>query len=171
MTDAISKSAFAAHRGVGTSAVSNWIARGQLAGAALTEDGQINVEEADRQLGVAVDPGRGAPAAGASASRGQGQEDDTAATLAQIRLRKETLALEQQERSAALDRGELMRVDDARRAWASELDDLVAATELFVVELPVKLGLTGRESVEIARREWRAFRARRAEQADHDRAA
>ncbi len=231
----MSKSAFAARCGVATSAVSNWISRGKLSGTALTADGQIAVEEAERQLAQSIDPGRGAPrlgwagdgvgaaaagpmtvpaavagdtpagsaAAAAAASSVAGaaassvaaaaspvapvgpvavaavapagpllaaEAADAQATLANLRLRRETLALEEQERKAALDRGELARVDDMTRLWAAELEDLLAAVELFVLELPVKLG-QGREGVDTARREWREFRRRRAEQSEAARQA
>lgn len=167
MPDVISKSAYAARRGVATSAVSNWIARGKLTGAALTADGQINAEEADRQLGQTVDPGRGAQAA---TPRPAAAADPVVASLADVRLQREQLSLDQARRQAAIDAGELVRADDAKRAWAKELDDLISAVELFVTELPTKLGL-GREAVEQARREWREFRRRRADQAEAPRAA
>ena len=175
MAELISKSAFAVRRGVAASAVSNWIARGKLTGAALTADGDINVEEAERQLGQTVDPGRGAPRPAPSpeptrAAIPSEPTDAAAASLAAIRLRSEGLKLEAQERQAGLERGELARVDEMKRAWAAELDDLLAATEWFVTELPIKLGL-GRDGVDAARREWREFRRRRADQAEATRAA
>lgn len=166
MPDVISKSAFAVRRGVAPSAVANWIARGKLTGAALTADGQINVEEAERQLGETIDPGRGSHAATPRQEAG----NDTAAPLAKVRLAREELALAEAQRKAAVEAGELVRADEAKRAWAKELDDLVSAVELFVTELPIKLGL-GREAVDIARREWREFRRRRADQAETARAA
>jgi hypothetical protein len=177
MVDAIlSKSAFAVHRGVGTGAVSNWIARGKLSGAALTGDGRINVEEADRQLGITVDPGRGAPPAPDAAPPGP-EADDVTTSLARVRLQGETLRVAAQERQKAreereeaLERGELLPAAEARRIWNAELDALLADIELFVLELPVKLG-QGREGIDIARREWREFRRRRAGQAEVARAA
>lgn len=175
MSEVISKGAFAIRLGKMPSAVSNWIARGKLAGAALTADGRISVEEALRQLRLNVDPGIGRPSTGdlstaampaappaapeMSSSEPAGQQ-----TLAQLRLARERLSLEAQERAAAIERGELVRAAEASRAWAAELEDLVIAVEQFVIDLPTKLGL-GREAVDTARREWREFRRRRAEQA------
>jgi len=171
MPEILSKSAFAVRRGVGTGAVSNWIARGKLSGAALTADGQIAVEEAERQLAATIDPGRGAPVPPPAPRGGTTPEaDDQAASLARVRLRSETLKLEAQERQAAVERGEYVRAEEAGRLWAAELADLLAAIELFVLELPVKLG-QGRDGVDIARREWREFRRRRAEQAEVGHAA
>ena len=181
MPDVMTKSAFAAHRGVMTSAVSNWIARGKLSGPALTADGRIAVEEAERQLGRTVDPGRGAPPAPTATPRPVAgtEANEQVEQLADLRLRSEKLKLEKQERAAeeeklaaAQRRGELMHVDEARRIWAAELDELLAAVEVFVVELPTALGL-GRDAVDTARRAWRDFRRRRSEQAEAkvDRAA
>lgn len=160
MSEAISKSAYAIRHGVAPSAVSNWIARRKLSGAALTADGRIVVEEADRQLDLTIDPARGRPS---PPPRGRG--DDGKDTLAALRIERETLALEAGRRAAALDAGELVNAAAAAKAWATELDDLLAAVELFVTDLPPKLGL-GREAVDLVRREWRDFRRRRAQQAE-----
>lgn len=168
MSEMLSKSEFAARLGKRPSAVSNWIARGKLAGAALMADGRIVVDEALRQLSITVDPGRGAP------PPAERQAPDAAApepgSLAALRIRRETLAIERAERNAAIERGELVRADEVSRAWATELAELLAAIELFVVELPPKLGLEAREAVEAARRAWREFRQRRAEQEAEKRA-
>jgi hypothetical protein len=174
MTAVLSKTAYARHRGVETSAVSKWIARGKLFGGALTADGQIAVEEADRQLAATIDPGRGAPGRPSIEVDGGGPSqkagDAVPASLARVRLRTETLKLEELERKAALEQAELMRTDEAARVWGAELDDLLAAVELFVLKLPVELGL-GQEGVVIAQREWREFRRRRADQARQAHAA
>jgi len=166
MSEILSKGAYAIRLGKMPSAVSNWIARGKLTGAALTADGRIVVEEADRQLGLSVDPGRGRPSISdlVSPPALRAIDRDEPQSLAQVRLQRETLALEAQQRAAATERGELMRVDEASRAWAAELEDLLLATEQFVVDLPAKLGEPTREAVDVARREWREFRRRRAEQ-------
>lgn len=58
----MSKSAYAKHRGVGKSAVSNWLRRDQIV---LTEDGQVDVAKSDAKLGQQVDPVRGRPVTGA----------------------------------------------------------------------------------------------------------
>ncbi|HVH77165.1 MAG TPA: hypothetical protein VM755_19795 [Stellaceae bacterium] len=49
MSEIISKSEYAERRGVGESAVSNWIARGQLTPPALQADGSIDADLADEQ--------------------------------------------------------------------------------------------------------------------------
>jgi hypothetical protein len=53
----LSKSEYARARQVKACAVSNWIRRGKLSGAALV-DGRIDSEAADQQLGLTVDPVR-----------------------------------------------------------------------------------------------------------------
>ena len=156
--EVLSKGAYAIARGKMPSWLSNNLARGKLTADALTSDGRILVEEADRQLGLAIDPGRGRPAAAPLAV------NDPATSLAEVRLQRERLNLEAQERNAAIERGELVRVDEVTRAWAKEIEDLLLSIEQFMVDLPGKFGL-GRDAIDIARREWREFRARRAEQA------
>lgn len=162
----LSKGQFAIRCGKMPSAVSNWIARGKIAGAALTADGRIVVDEALRQLGQTVDPGNGRPSIADLASPPPPtafSRADPVESLAKVRLARETLALEAQQRAAAIERGELMRVDEASRAWAAELEDLLLATEQFIIDLPAKFGL-GREAAETARHAWREFRRRRVEQ-------
>lgn len=147
------------------SAVSKWLARGQLTGEAVTADGRINVAEADRQLGIVLDPGRGRPPEQDLLPRPPGDD----ATLAQLRIRKERLVVEARERAAAIERGELVRAADVALVWAKELDNLLSAIDLFIAELPAKLGLgLGRDAVTAARREWSEFRQRRAAQIDSE---
>ncbi len=86
-------------------------------------------------------------------------------SLADIRLRTEKLRLEEMERTAAISRGELIYAAEAKRAWAAELEDLIASMELFVLDLPANLGLD-RDAAMAIRAEWRAFRERRAGQAE-----
>lgn len=164
MSEIISKGAFAIRVGKMPSAVSNWIARGKLGGAALTADGRVVVDEALRQLGLSVDSGRGRPSTGDLIPAPALPERDEPRSLAKVRLERETLQLEAQQRAAAIERGELVRADEVSRRWSAELDELLLSIEQFVVDLPGKLGL-GRDAVDIARREWREFRRRRAEQA------
>lgn len=182
MAELLTKAEFASRLGKRPSAVSNWIAREKLTGAALTADGRINVDEALRQLGETIDPGRGNPTAMLAVAA---PIDDPPApspqmtmpfpgSLADIRLRTETLRLEEMQRNAAIARGELIYAEAAQRTWAEQLEELIASMELFVLDLPAKLGLDREASVTI-RAEWRAFRERQADQAEvameHGRAA
>lgn len=163
MSEIVTKSEFAKRVGKLPSAVSNWIARGKLSGSALTADGRIVVDEALRQLDMTVDPGRGAPPPAMRPAADAAQPEP--GSLAALRIRRETLAIEQAERQAAIERGELVQSDAVARQWSGELEELLAAVELLFIELPAKLGLGTREAVETARREWREFRRRRAEAA------
>jgi hypothetical protein len=55
MTEIYTKSEFARRLGVRASAVSNYVARGQISGAALLSDGRINGPVAEDQLKLTVD--------------------------------------------------------------------------------------------------------------------
>jgi hypothetical protein len=123
---------FAARRGVSRTAITNWIRAGKLFGPALTADGHIIVEIAEQQLRDRPD-GRTLRAA-----RPQNPQRASAA---------ETVTAASTQHS------------DLRLAAALEIvDELMSEFEQFAVyELPAKLGL-GRDSVELARREWQEFR-------------
>ena len=174
----LTKTAYARARGVDPSTIAQWIKRGKLSAPAITANGRVLVEEADRQLRATLDfaksTAKGGPASrlledhSASSNAAIGVDvvleplrspmEDAAA----LKARRERLLLDEMERKAALARGELMRVDKAVQAWSAELADLLGAIEQFVVvDLPEKLGLD-RDAVIAARREWRAFRERQA---------
>lgn len=86
----MSKAAYAKHRGVGKSAVSNWVKRGQIV---LTDSGAVDVTASDALLDREVDPGRGRPATAPAAERVKPAEPPTveqsapADDLASIRAR------------------------------------------------------------------------------------
>jgi len=109
----LSKSAFAARRGVGSSAVANWIARDRLTGAALTADGRINVEEAERQLGVTLDASRSDGALALVAERHQPADEAKPLSLREQVLETELAA---RRRKLKADAGPLCAGrSDARR--------------------------------------------------------
>lgn len=56
-SELMSKAAYARHRGVGKSAVSNWVTREQI----VIVDGKVDVKASDALLDASVDPGRGRP--------------------------------------------------------------------------------------------------------------
>ena len=60
MAELMSKAAYARHRGVGKSAVSNWVKRGQI----VLVGTKVDVAASDAKLGMLVDPGRGRDATG-----------------------------------------------------------------------------------------------------------
>jgi hypothetical protein len=159
----VTKSEFAHRQGVTPSAVSRWIARGQLAGRALTDDGRIVVAVAQQQLGTRRDPGRGRPSSGGSA----------APALAAVRLAKERAILARLQRENAIGEAEFVNAADADRAWREEITDLMAAVEQWLVDdlvpkavaLDPHAGLDPRAAADTARRAWREFCRRRVEQA------
>jgi hypothetical protein len=171
MPAVLSKKDFASYVGKKPNAVSMWIKRGKLTGASLTADGRIVVEEALRQLGDSVDPGRGNPHAETPVLPPAVSQEPLVfvppppGSLADIRLRTETRRLEEIERNAAIARGELIYAEAAERRWAEKLEELITAMELFVLDLPGKVGLD-REAVTLVRAEWRGFRERMADQAE-----
>jgi hypothetical protein len=152
MTEVLSKSQFAARRGVGPNAVSTWIARRKLSGAALVGVGRgqrINVAEAERQLAVRIDPGRGRPRAEAVSGLATGRTPPQPSPTSEF----------------AIDRGEpptlWAQVRDLEIRWAAGLDwekEFVADVEHFVItELPAQLQL-GAEGVAVVKAAWQRFR-------------
>ncbi len=162
MPEIVSKSAYAKRHGKAASAVSNWISRGKLWGAALTADGRINADEADRQLAMSIDPitRPTAPPKLVLAS-----EEDENETLVSLRIREKRLEISRRERADAIERGDLVSAEAIARRYAAELSDFIAAVEQFVMDLPAQLGL-GREGLATVRAAWRAFRQRQADQAE-----
>lgn len=69
----LSKKDFAAHRGVGKSAVSNWVKKGWVVEAEDPSDGVIKVDVArtEAKLNAYVDPARGRPRAADSQPQGE----------------------------------------------------------------------------------------------------
>ncbi|HEY3909472.1 MAG TPA: hypothetical protein VGM07_06235 [Stellaceae bacterium] len=168
MNETITKGEFAQRAGRSPSAVSKWIAFGKIWGPAMTPDGRIVVEEAERQLAQSLAPcGRPPGLTLSDAQRGRDAPEGARRLLreiADVRLQREKLALIEAERAAAAARAELVRAAESWRAWRAEMDALEVAIGEFVVELPAKLGL-GSAAAELARREWHVFQRRRAEQA------
>jgi transposase len=160
----LSKSAFAARRGVGSSTISNWIARGRLTGAALTADGQINVEEAERQLGSTLDLSRseGAIAVHREENAPRSEGADGPASLREKLL---ALELERKRRTMAAEQGVYIRADQVEAQMGRTLAQLIAAIENWIPDLVAELG-GGAEELATARRSWRHFRERQADDAD-----
>lgn len=163
----LSKSAFAARRGVGSSTVSNWIARGRLTGKALVGKGaaaRINVEEAERQLGALLDQSR---SAGAILSHAAAEEPAPPASakalapeiapLAAIKLEQAQRALQRDRESDLERRGVYVRAADMRREQARQLAQLITMIEQRLPELVALLG-GGKPEIVTARRWWRSLR-------------
>jgi hypothetical protein len=171
MGEAITKIAYARRHGVTPSAVSRWIDRHHLTSPALLPDGRIDPEAADAQLRERLDDAR-------HATDMDHSPDEAAATSAAAALieRRRVQAIEEADlklrrlrRDELVGAGTLVRADTVARVQGRLLEELLAEIEQWLPELTAKLG-AGREGVDIARREWRAFRQRQAE-ADDRRAA
>ncbi|GEM_PF-6057091 len=177
---AITKSEFAEDQGVGLSTVSNWIARGILFGPALTEDGMIVVEVAERQLAENLDVSRslgkmsglrGPPAAAPD----QPVAPPAAGQPSHIE-RMQQLRVEGMERQARLDReadlerrGVYVRADTMRAEQNRAIAQLVAAIGNWMPDVAAELGLD-RDGLTRLRASWRRFREHQARDAS-DRAA
>lgn len=160
MVDAIqilSKTAFAAKRGVGVSTVSKWIERKRISGAALTEDGRINVVEAERQLGVNLDVMR---SEGARAVRVAAVPEGSA----ELSIREQILSvdLEQKRRRLEAENGVYVRADQVRAERGRALSQMMAAIENWIPDVAAELAL-GAEALATMKASWRQFREHQAD--------
>jgi hypothetical protein len=149
--EVVSKPEFGAKHGVGDKAVHNWIARGILSGHALTDDGRINVEEADRQLTAKLDLARSTASVAPAA---QPSIND------QLKL----IDLEQKRRHLAADRGVYVRTDGVDAGYARGFGQFLAAADIWLNDVAGELGLSG-EGLATLRASWRTFREREADAA------
>lgn len=153
----ISKSAFAARRGVSVSAVCKWIERKRIAGPALTADGRVVVDEAERQLGISLDVVR-SEAASRIARAGDDDEPKTLSTREQILA----VELEQKRRRLEVEKGVYVRADQVRAERGRALVQMIAAIDNWLPSLAIELGLD-RETEALLRASWRRFRERQAD--------
>lgn len=158
--------------GIDPSQVSRQIKAGIIPNRGTADRPLVDVEEARQARAVGLDRskqrGPGAPlfaapspAAGADASSSAQRDNET---YQAARARREAVAAQMAEIDLALRKGELIVAAAATREWSTALNELIAAIERFILDLPEKLGL-GRDAVDICRREWRAFRQRQSDQA------
>ena len=148
----LSKSGFALRHGVGASAVSNWIARGVLYGEALTDDGRIVVEVAERQLKENLDPAR-------TTASGSAVEPDNGPSLREQILAVE---LEQKRRRLEAEKGVYVRADQVRAERGRALAEMIAAIDGWLGDVASALGLD-RDQAARMRTSWRRFRERQAD--------
>jgi hypothetical protein len=167
----LSKAAFAARHGRGASTISNWIARGKLSGAALTADSRINVEEAERQLGLTLDQSRSEGALAAATERrlieDQPRGSDKAAADPTTREQLLEVELTRKRRQLRLEQGIYVLAEQVRKERRQALAQMIAAIDNWIPELVAILGL-GREELVRAKAEWRHFRQRQEEQTTAD---
>jgi hypothetical protein len=145
----LSKSAFAARRGVAVSAVSKWIARGRVSGAALTPDGRIVVAEAERQLGATLDLSRSL-----GKVKGGGDLDEMAA----IKMERARRDLQRDREGDELRRGRYTLTEQSERAAKRGMSQYLLTVEQRAPELMELLGVDKRVGITVFRRWWRSLR-------------
>ena len=175
-----SKSAFAQRRSVSAGRVSQWIGEGKIPAAALVGTGpsaQIDVEIAEQHLDRVLHPGQRLARAQQllqaslpvddtpeAASQGSGQARDMALRLQELKLEEAEDARQERLRRRLREAGELMAAEEARRAWAKQLAELVRAIDAWLPDLgrtlAVELGVDAKLVTVRLRQEWRAFRLR-----------
>jgi hypothetical protein len=149
--EVISKAEFGAKHSVSDKAVHNWIARGILSGDALADDGRINVEAADRQLGENLDLAR---------STASIVPPEQPSINDQLKL----IDLEQKRRRLAAERGVYVRRDEVDAGYARGFQQFLAASDIWLNDVAGELGLSG-EGLATLRSSWRRFREREADAA------
>jgi hypothetical protein len=166
----LSKSAFAARRGVGVSAISKFIARGHISGAALI-GGRINVEVAETQLSLRLDAVRsvGAIAAaqvgsGALQSIAGGASFKASLEILQARALSASVDAERKRRELNAERGKYVLAEQARGDWARTLTEFLSDVEQSFGNIAENLRLDG-EQLAGLRKWWRDHRSRAAEKA------
>ncbi len=171
MSEILSKSSYAAARGVTPGAVTNWIARGKLTPPALRADGKIDVELADKQLGLGLDPVRAASAgdrqhqqsAGGS-TPGWSENEKASQQLLRARALSASVDAERKRRDLNAERGKYTLSDQAAAEWAKMLGAFLQRVEEGFADLAIDLGLD-REQLAGLRKFWRAQRANASEEA------
>jgi DNA-binding transcriptional regulator YdaS (Cro superfamily) len=176
----VSKSAFAALRGVSPGRVSQWISEGKLSGPAIEGEGRnalINVAIACQQLGVTLDPVQsavnGKQSAVGQAPAGDQQSLEPEAFTDQRRMTKAKadqaeMAAERSRREFDAETGRYMHTAQAEVAWSKILGKLIAELEAAIPNLASDvaraLGSSDAKTATVALRN--AFRAWRAKQAE-----
>jgi hypothetical protein len=168
----LSKSAYAAARGVAPSAISKWISRGKLTAPALRTDGKIDADAADAQLKGSVAPVQqasamarrgsspGAPADAAGADWSPSAQAST--QLLRARALSASIAAERSRRELMAERGKYMLTAEAEAAWARSLTNFLLAVEQSFPELAIVLQLDREKQIAL-RRWWRNLRLRESE--------
>jgi hypothetical protein len=173
MPEIKTKTDFAALLGINPAAVSNYIRRQKLTGAALTADGRVNVEVALEQLGRTVDPvkqashraltsSRNAAPPGGDAGADWSPSAQASTQLLRARALSASVDAERKRRDLMAERGKYMLAAQAEADWARVLTALLQNIELSLADLPLSLGLD-REKTLALRRWWRNQRLRAAE--------
>jgi hypothetical protein len=174
VSEVVTKSEFARRLDVDPAAVSLWISRQKLTAPALRDDGMLDVDLAVEQLRQRLEHARSSTDLGRAASSalddvpGDDAPAPPSATAALIerqrqqRVEESDLRLRRLRRAELETAGQLVRSDAITAVHARAVEELLQAIEQWLPDLAVRLG-AGREGIDIARREWRAFRQHQAE--------
>lgn len=164
----VRKSDFARIRGVTAARVSQWISEGKLHGPALVGEGnraRINLEAANEQLG-ALDPNQVAAQQAATKSTLPPMTDDQRRIVA-AKAEQAEIDLRKSKRQELEQAGVYCRTEDMRRIWARELGELVTGIDGWLTDLATAIARdtkSDQKQVMVTlRKEWRAFRQRRAD--------
>lgn len=181
MTELLTKGEFAKRRGVTPAAVSQWLSTGRLTGSALVGIGRnakIDVAEAERQLGLTLDPGQqmargGRPVASGMPPAGGGDApSNNAVERYQLaRAINAEIETERARRKEEAERGNYMETAPARDAWSKELSGFIQAVDMWFPDVAELLAAETTQGVVLdakaitvhLRRSWRSFRAKRSD--------
>jgi hypothetical protein len=158
VAEILDKRQFAARLGVADITVRQWIARGKLSGAALTEDGKVIVGIAEAQLKRHLNPTRGRP-------RGATKPGSFSERLQQQKLDEGAIRLRRLRREELAERGRYVLADGIERTFVRGYQQLVGAVEswlLYDLADLLSLSADGRATLRTA---WHRFRTREAEAA------
>lgn len=168
----VTKAEFAKMRGISASRISQLIADKRLHGGALVGEGvraRIDVVTASEQLGMALDPlqqiaqGRfSAPGGGALGAAGNDNQRILQAKAEQAEIATRAARREEMERL-----GIYCRTEEVKRIWSRQMAEILAGVESWLSELAAayarEMRVDQKQALILARQEWRAFRARRAD--------
>jgi hypothetical protein len=134
---------------------------------ALRPDGLIDVELADQQLALALDPVLSVVHSKPPPHMPSIAHSDPAQQLLQAKATMATVQATRAWRELQLENGRYMLSADVETAWARSLTQLITTIEASFPDLAAELGLDHDKQV-LLRRWWRQIRARAAEEARAD---
>jgi len=143
MQTIVSKADFARHRGVSAPRVSQWIGKGQLRPPALTAEGRVWLEEAERQLGATLDVGGqmgkalrepGANAVRVSSTPRAVDENDPARRQAIAKAQMAEMDAERALRRSMEERGTYVLTAGVKPSWAKTLGTVLASIEGALID-------------------------------------
>jgi hypothetical protein len=174
MAEVLSKSDYAARRGVNRSAVNNWITRGRLKAPAVRDDGSIDADLADQQLNGTTAPmhvagsrnrvtRQQAPVVVASGdATWSGPREQAGTQLLRARALSAMVAAERARRELMAERGRFVLKAETEATFAKAIADFLLQVEQSLPDLAMALGLDAAGRVAL-RRWWRNQRVAGAE--------